>query len=105
MAINNYNANTVWNYLGTGLFDGRGALDYSTASKNLLNFRNIVNGVETRRPINPWKNYFEDSNQYSLGNASNPITMNNIGNILPAISNFPQTIFENALAGKYTKLI
>ena len=103
MATSNYNAGTAWNYLGTGLFDGRGAYDYSTAPKNFLNFRNIVSGVEARRPFNSWRDY-DESTQFTK-NINSPITMNNIETILPAISNLPQTIFKNALAGKYTEVI
>ncbi len=78
MAANNYNAETAWNYLGTGLFSGRGAHDYSSVSalKPRSRNRNTSNTglIDPTQIINT---YFSN------------------------INNYPEAALNSALAGKY----
>jgi len=82
MASNkNYNAESAWNYLGTGLFDGRGAYDYSSVSalKPRLRNQNTRNTglIDPTQIINT---YFSN------------------------INNYPEAALNSALAGKYLNL-
>lgn len=82
MAANNYNAGTAWNYLGTGLFDGRGAYDYSS--------------VKQLRPHTPKAS----RNQGMV----NPLDM--LGNYfgMDKYAAYPEAAINNALSGKYLNL-
>jgi hypothetical protein len=91
MAINkNYNAESAWNYLGAGLFDGRGAYDYAVAPSHLQEFASI-----TRMPNFP---------QVGDGRAQYRFDPGQIDKYLLAINNYPEVALNNTLAGKFTRL-
>jgi hypothetical protein len=82
MAANNYNADTAWNYLGTGLFDGRGAYDYAAVSR--------------LRP--PAKRRRSTDNQLV-----DPTGL--INSYFNTINNYPEAALNSALSGKYFPIL
>lgn len=116
MAKTNYNAESAWNYLGTNLFDGRGVYDYSTQPK----YKQIFQAIE-QEPLRK-QNSFEDNDALSisvgrynntralLNNLTNNELMQqmlsgSVFNLSTPFTNYPQTVVQNALAGKYQSLI
>ena len=105
MAKSNYNAGTAWNYLGTGLFDGRGAYDYSSLPGYLADFRKIYQNAEPKRPIYGEQDYYYDTIG-RIGNNKYPgISINDVANIMPSIQTYPQVALKNTLAGRYTDFV
>lgn len=116
MAKSNYNAETAWNYLGAGSFDGRGAYDYSSLPK----YQRIFEVIE-QEPLRKQPSFSEDDIlSASVGRYANARSaLSNLGdsdlmqqllggsltNIASSFTNYPQTAFQNAMAGKYRGFI
>lgn len=100
MATTNYNAGTAWNYLGTGLFDGRGAYDYSSLPYRMADFRKITAGIEPKAPTYSYYDYLSGSS----GRQSQMPIPQDFSNLASNSIVYPQVALQNALAGKWTNL-
>ena len=116
MAKSNYNAETAWNYLGAGSFDGRGAYDYSSLPK----YQRIFEVIE-QKPLRKQPSFSEDdiisasfgkfaNTRNALANLGDSDLMQqllggSLTNITSSFANYPQTALQNAMAGKYRGFI
>lgn len=116
MAKSNYNAETAWDYLGAGSFDGRGAYDYSSLPK----YQRIFEVIE-QEPLRKQSGFSEDdilsvsvgryaNTRSALANLANNDLMQqllggSLTNIASSFAGYPQAAFQNAMAGKYRGFI
>lgn len=116
MAKSNYNAETAWNYLGAGSFDGRGAYDYSSLPK----YQRIFEVIE-QEPLRKQPSFSEDdiisasfgkfaNTRSALSNLAESdllqqILSGSLTNMANSFSNYPENALQNALAGKYRGFI
>lgn len=100
MAETEYNADTAWNYLGTGLFNGRGAYDYSSLPYRVADFRKITSGIEPKAPTYSYYDYLSGN----FGWQPQVPFSQGLSNLVSNSIVYPQGALENALAGKYTRL-
>lgn len=94
MAVNNYNAETAWDYLGTGLFGRRGAYDYSSLPEKQNIYFNILGstrGPQARRP----------SGNYAI---KNPLGLIDTTFNIDRFFAYPENVVTNAMAGKFLNL-
>jgi hypothetical protein len=106
----NYDANTGWNALGTGLFNGQGAFDESMQPK----YRRVFEAIEGEPLRSPSSIIDQDiltdalndfaNTRSAFGTAPNTnLTQNVLDGALGALAfgGFSDNPIEGALAGKY----
>ena len=108
----NYNAETGWNALGTGLFGGRGAFDDSMQPKYRRVFESIEgeplrqrqSGFDQDVLAEALADYRNTRNAFGAPNESNLIQQTldgTLSSLASSFGNYSGTALENALAGKY----
>ena len=116
MEAGNYNAETAWDYLGSGLFSGRGAYDYSAQPRYKQIFESI-----SQKPLRGQSQFGEEdilsasvgrfgNTRALLGNLSNSqltqqLLNGSLFNLADSMGTYPEYVVQDALAGKYRRVI
>jgi len=108
----NYNAETGWNALGTGLFRGGGAFDDSMQPKYRRVFESIEgeplrqrqSGFDQDVLAEALADYRNTRSAFGAPNESNLVQQtldSSLSSLASSFGNYSGTALENALAGKY----